>query len=467
MEFAIPILCGRRGHHSSTDPYFLETAYKTDRSQRWQETDLDECPCTDDGNEQCGSSPERSDPIIMPISNDTSEKKVESSIPNAWEPIDDIFIMNEIGHVVNVLPAVPSRKKTAIRQKKVVWEDYVDIRKIWSALKWLKANNPLYENIQLPGTSEELLAFLDNLDLEYPEHLGNAVCNGEEVVIANEGNNAPSNFTIHDSHGEQHRPVLPANDRNSREPQLLRSQPEVTEIESAIPGIAHGRTEIHSGEIGNIESLEHILAPSWVSEMRSIRYVVHLTHRHADKSYGDGKISDFIDDDNGENEDERENSVYSISNDIRFASMRVSSAVFTKRGSVIEADKSIHSQLRMTYFSEGSPYETLHAMSKTMAPYFKSYVREKSKIDRDGDKMAPSVEKKIAELEMGLLHLQQNIDIPEISLPVHPLILQVIKQCNDEGKKPKVADFGARVEDSTFLNQLQNGVNRWIKEIQK
>lgn len=42
--------------------------------------------------------------------------------------------------------------------------------------------------------------------------------------------------------------------------------------------------------------------------------------------------------------------------------------------------------------------------------------------------MAPSVEKKIAELEMGLLHLQQNIDIPEITLPVHPLVAAVIKR---------------------------------------
>ncbi|CAH2049383.1 unnamed protein product, partial [Iphiclides podalirius] len=47
---------------------------------------------------------------------------------------------------------------------------------------------------------------------------------------------------------------------------------------------------------------------------------------------------------------------------------------------------------------------------------------------KDGDKMAPSVEKKIAELEMGLLHLQQNIDIPEITLPVHPLVAAVIKR---------------------------------------
>lgn len=85
----------------------------------------------------------------------------------------------------------------------------------------------------------------------------------------------------------------------------------------------------------------------------------------------------------------------------------------------------------------------------------------------DGDKMAPSVEKKMVELEMGLLHLQQNIDIPEISLPVHPVVASVIKKCAEENRKPKVADFGDRVEDSTVLNQLQNGVNRWIKEIQK
>lgn len=88
-------------------------------------------------------------------------------------------------------------------------------------------------------------------------------------------------------------------------------------------------------------------------------------------------------------------------------------------------------------------------------------------VRRDGDKMAPSVEKKIAELEMGLLHLQQNIEIPEISLLIHPIITNVAKQCYERGDKPKVTDFGDKVEDPSFLNQLQSGVNRWIREIQK
>lgn len=81
--------------------------------------------------------------------------------------------------------------------------------------------------------------------------------------------------------------------------------------------------------------------------------------------------------------------------------------------------------------------------------------------------MAPSVEKKIEELEMGLLHLQQNIDIPEITLPVHPIVAQVIKKCAEEGTKPKVSDFGDKADDASFLNALQSGVNRWIREIQK
>ena len=118
----------------------------------------------------------------------------------------------------------------------------------------------------------------------------------------------------------------------------------------------------------------------------------------------------------------------------------------------------------MISLGEGSPYETLHSyVSAAMAPYFKSFVRESGKADRGGDKMATSMEKKIAELEMGLLHLQQNIDIPEISLVVHPTVATVIKKCADDGSKAKVADFGDRVEDSTFLNALQNQVvvYRW------
>ncbi|BHF62050.1 Cytoplasmic dynein 1 heavy chain 1 [Sparganum proliferum] len=81
--------------------------------------------------------------------------------------------------------------------------------------------------------------------------------------------------------------------------------------------------------------------------------------------------------------------------------------------------------------------------------------------------MAPSVEKKIAELEIGLLHLQQNIDIPEITLAANPYVVQIIKKRAEEGMRAKVTDFEDKIDDAQFLNGLQGGVNRWIKEIQK
>ena len=85
----------------------------------------------------------------------------------------------------------------------------------------------------------------------------------------------------------------------------------------------------------------------------------------------------------------------------------------------------------------------------------------------DGDKLVPSVQKKINELEVGLLHLQQNIDIPEISLPIHPTIQGVVKKASDSGRKPTAEELSSYLGDSTFLNALQKDVSRWIREIQK
>ncbi|XP_071963522.1 cytoplasmic dynein 1 heavy chain 1-like [Antedon mediterranea] len=159
---------------------------------------------------------------------------------------------------------------------------------------------------------------------------------------------------------------------------------------------------------------------------------------------------------------------YAIKNTAEFTNTKMMSIVFLKKGGLVDADKSMSSQLRVMALSEGSPFETLHAyVSEAIAPFFKSYIRAAGKVDRDGDKMAPTVEKKISELEMGLLHLQQNIDIPEITLPINPVVSTMIRKCQDENRRPKVIDFADKAEDSVFLNQLQNGVNRWIREIQK
>ena len=85
-------------------------------------------------------------------------------------------------------------------------------------------------------------------------------------------------------------------------------------------------------------------------------------------------------------------------------------------------------------------YNTVCLLIKTsLRLNFRSYVRESGKADREGDKMAASMEKKIAELEMGLLHLQQNIDIPEITLIVHPEVAKIIKKAAESNIKPNVS----------------------------
>ncbi len=83
------------------------------------------------------------------------------------------------------------------------------------------------------------------------------------------------------------------------------------------------------------------------------------------------------------------------------------------------------------------------------------------------DQFAAQMEKRIAEVEMGFLHLQQNIEIPEISIQINPLVLQAIQRCAEEGRKPRLDDFTDRVQDTNFLNALHSGVTRWIREIKK
>lgn len=218
------------------------------------------------------------------------------------------------------------------------------------------------------------------------------------------------------------------------------------------------------------------------------------------KFLGDGQCRTLIiqrftlkdEEESEQNSDESVISQFLISTEVNYTNPKCLSVQVIKRGAVVESDKKFHNQVRVISLSDSSPYETLHSyVSNTLAPYFKSYIKRghldskpaaDSKLSSGGsgdipsgsnqslyggDQFATQMEKKIAEVEMGLLHLQQNIEIPEINLVIHPTVLQIIKKSTDENKKPKVDDFSDKVEDTNFLNQLQSGVNRWIREIKK
>lgn len=48
----------------------------------------------------------------------------------------------------------------------------------------------------------------------------------------------------------------------------------------------------------------------------------------------------------------------------------------------------------------------------------------------------------IADLELSLVHLQQDIDIPEIHLSINSVVKQVVAQAREQQRKAEVQDFG-------------------------
>ena len=122
-----------------------------------------------------------------------------------------------------------------------------------------------------------------------------------------------------------------------------------------------------------------------------------------------------------------------------------------------------------------SPFEILHSVVHlALAPYFDACTKGqdllgggKGRSDADSKTGVPSTKKKIAELELSLLHLQQNIEIPELHLPLPDVVQDTINTASLENAKPAFEMIpSALLSDSRFLNDLQNTVNSWIKSIQ-
>ncbi|KAF9438119.1 hypothetical protein BGZ76_009650 [Entomortierella beljakovae] len=179
---------------------------------------------------------------------------------------------------------------------------------------------------------------------------------------------------------------------------------------------------------------------------------------------------------------------YSVSHELTYHANHVGSVALIKRGPTIDTTRPLQTQVQFinlpgpaaneSGLTLSSPYEALHSyIHYAVSPYFNAYVSTKKGAeavsskrpdDKDGKMGIPMAKKKIAELELSLLHLQQNVEIPEISLNIHPVVQRAIDQCREEGRRVTVdALDSAYFSDSTFLNKLQGDVNGWIKEIQK
>jgi dynein heavy chain 1 len=124
---------------------------------------------------------------------------------------------------------------------------------------------------------------------------------------------------------------------------------------------------------------------------------------------------------------------------------------------------------------DGTPYEFLQShIQSTVEPYFDNYTKSQrtstsaySKGDNDARTGISAAKKKMAELALSFGHLQQNAEIPELLLPLHPLIQIALEDAENRGQKPSPEQIPSQtLQDSSFLNGLQATVNGWIKSIQ-
>jgi len=88
---------------------------------------------------------------------------LQQTLNKICSDIDPININYELYFIIRNIPT----------KSKIIWEDLVDIKKVFEALIWLKNNNFLYSHIILPNTHDKLcLEKLNNPEF-YIEKMGN------------------------------------------------------------------------------------------------------------------------------------------------------------------------------------------------------------------------------------------------------------------------------------------------------
>ncbi|KAK7472211.1 dynein heavy chain [Stygiomarasmius scandens] len=170
-------------------------------------------------------------------------------------------------------------------------------------------------------------------------------------------------------------------------------------------------------------------------------------------------------------DDSKQTYTYTLTSHLTYHSSHVLTLAIIKRSPILDPLTPLVTQLHFLnlFGGEETPYESLHAIvSSGVKPWFDAFVGSRgSGKDVDAKMGIPMTKKKFAELELSLLHLQQNVEIPETNLIIHPVIQRAVEQAQAAGSRPNISFIPSQtLNDSTFLNTLHGHVNSWIKSIQ-
>ncbi|KAF8919991.1 dynein heavy chain [Mucidula mucida] len=163
---------------------------------------------------------------------------------------------------------------------------------------------------------------------------------------------------------------------------------------------------------------------------------------------------------------------YHLTQHLSYHPSHVTTLAIIKRSPILDPVTPLATQLHFLnlFGGDDTPYESLHAVvSCGVKPWFDAFVgaRGAGKDGGDARMGIPMTKKKFAELELSLLHLQQNVEIPETHLIIHPAIQRAVEAAQQAGARPNISYIPPKMlNDSTFLNALHGHVNSWIKAIQ-
>ncbi|ELR09608.1 Dynein heavy chain, cytoplasmic [Pseudogymnoascus destructans] len=177
---------------------------------------------------------------------------------------------------------------------------------------------------------------------------------------------------------------------------------------------------------------------------------------------------------------------YTLTGDPTLSPLTITSLIVTKRSPAIDPSIPVALQIHSivlpgaaaqttTTGGSGPTIEVLYNLIHNgLGPFFDAYIKNQAaasgnsgRTEVDSKTGIQVTKKRIADLDLSLRHLQENVEIPELSLPLHPLVQNAADEAAARGAKPTVDYISESIlQDSTFLNSLQTTVNNWIKSIQ-
>ena len=175
---------------------------------------------------------------------------------------------------------------------------------------------------------------------------------------------------------------------------------------------------------------------------------------------------------------------YVLSSELLYSSGTIGCVAFLKRPTPISSSIPISRQVSVVNLPLGgisgsgdsgpsvSPYESLHSLVRgALTPFFEAAARgsetatEKLRADGEARTGVSSARRRLADLEVSLQNLQQNIEVEGPRLQIHEAVKNQLEEANGDWQLAASHIAENLVMDGQFLNRLQNMANDWIKQI--